>query len=909
MESSDNTKIIEERKKKIFGFFTKKSNLLIYGILAIIVYLSVRIRTRNLSGLRDVTNGGWTLGPDLDPFLFLRWAKHIVAEGSLYAIDYMRNVPLGFNIREELLLHPYMIAWFHKIATIFGSSSVEQSAVIYPVFFFAITVIAFFLFVRKMFLDFSGEKKANTIALISSFFLSVMPPLLPRTIAGIPEKESAAFFFLFISLYFFLCAWNSERKYLNYVYAGLAGITTAMMALVWGAYIYIHLTIGIALYLAFFLKKTNLEKLLMVVIWLVISSIIMSMYSIRYSFSELIVTTTFLIPLSAIALISLHELMTRMRIFDKIKFQKKYNIPEQIISLCVMIIAGILVVALFFGPSFIFDKSRQVISTLVNPVSDRLGVTVAENRQPYFSEWTNNFGPVLKGIPIFFWLFILGSIYLFASMLKKLKSQEKVLIVSGYAIFILALVFSRYSESGALNGTSPGSLFLYLIGFISLIGTFAFCYYMRYKSGQTDLLKELDFGLILLFSFFFFSIISARAAVRLVMVLVPASAVMVAYLISESIERIIEALNKKEKKILVVSISIIVILLSIYSGYVLYKSSIQGAGQYVPGIYNQQWQIAMSWVRTNTPESSVFGHWWDYGYWVQSIGERATVLDGGNFIPYWNHFMGRYALTGTSENEALEFLYAHNTTHFLIDSTDLGKYTAFSSIGSDENYDRRSWINTFLKDSSQTSETKNSTIFVYRGGFSLDEDLIYTLNGSTISLPGVNSGSASNIAGLGAIFLEIDNHGDIYQPIGVFIYANNQYRIPLRYAFYNNSLIDFGSGTNAGIFVMPSAFQQNSGELNLDPSGAILYLSSRTVDSQLAKLYLFNKQTDNFKLVHIQDDYVVSALKSQGVNVGEMVYFQGLRGPIKIWEISYPNNIRYEKKYLETIWPAELRRA
>ena len=25
----------------------------------------------------------------------------------------------------------------------------------------------------------------------------------------------------------------------------------------------------------------------------------------------------------------------------------------------------------------------------------------------------------------------------------------------------------------------------------------------------------------------------------------------------------------------------------------------------------------MSWVRENTPEESIFVHWWDYGYWVQ----------------------------------------------------------------------------------------------------------------------------------------------------------------------------------------------------------------------------------------------------------------------------------------------------
>ena len=38
--------------------------------------------------------------------------------------------------------------------------------------------------------------------------------------------------------------------------------------------------------------------------------------------------------------------------------------------------------------------------------------------------------------------------------------------------------------------------------------------------------------------------------------------------------------------------------------------------------------------------------------------------------------------------KALEFLYTHDTSHFLIDSTDIGKYSAFSSIGSVGRRDR-----------------------------------------------------------------------------------------------------------------------------------------------------------------------------------------------------------------------------
>ena len=63
--------------------------------------------------------------------------------------------------------------------------------------------------------------------------------------------------------------------------------------------------------------------------------------------------------------------------------------------------------------------------------------------------------------------------------------------------------------------------------------------------------------------------------------------------------------------------------------------------------------------------------------------------------------MGRNVLTGHSEQEALDFLYPHNTSYLLMVSDEIGKYPAYSSIGSDENYDRYSWISTFNLDQTQ----------------------------------------------------------------------------------------------------------------------------------------------------------------------------------------------------------------
>ena len=44
-------------------------------------------------------------------------------------------------------------------------------------------------------------------------------------------------------------------------------------------------------------------------------------------------------------------------------------------------------------------------------------------------------------------------------------------------------------------------------------------------------------------------------------------------------------------------------------------------------ISNNDWNDTLTWIKTNTPEDSVIAAWWDYGYWIQTKAERATLID------------------------------------------------------------------------------------------------------------------------------------------------------------------------------------------------------------------------------------------------------------------------------------------
>ena len=44
-------------------------------------------------------------------------------------------------------------------------------------------------------------------------------------------------------------------------------------------------------------------------------------------------------------------------------------------------------------------------------------------------------------------------------------------------------------------------------------------------------------------------------------------------------------------------------------------------------VSSDDWFHATSWINENTPTDSVIFAWWDYGYWIQTLGERATLID------------------------------------------------------------------------------------------------------------------------------------------------------------------------------------------------------------------------------------------------------------------------------------------
>ena len=896
---------IEERKKKITGFL-KKNYLWVLVLLVIALILGVYIRSLPMNirpetgkpGLWDITTNNWTLGPDLDPWLFTRYAKTIIENGSLPKMDMMRNVPLGFYTPKELPLVSYGIVWTYRLLNLFGNYSINYAAILMPVIFFALTIIAFFLFVREIFARKDADDKnlkANIIAIISTFFMIVIPIFLSRTVAGIPEKESIGFFFMFLSFFLFLKAWKSEKFTNSIIFGILAGISTALMGLAWGGVIYIYVSVAIASLAAFILNKVRKKEFIVYSLWLVLSFITMSLFTTRFPLKGFLMGIDTGLSFLVFFILAVHFLVWNTKL-KEIKFLKEKKIPENIMSLIIAVVAGIIIVSVFFGPGFIIEKIKDLNQILFRPVTGRWLMTVAENKQPYFTEWASSFGPYIKTIPIIFWLFFVGSIVLFKKMLEKIKKKDAWILTLFFILFLVGIIFSRYSSTSIFNGENFLSKFLYYGFSFLLIGAFVY-YYVKYKKEDNHDFEKLDYEYLFLFALFVLCLFTARSAVRLIMTLGTIAPIFIAYLSTFSVSKFRVMKNETGRIFWGVSALIIVVLM-IFSFFSFYKEVKAEAYNGIPSSYNQQWQKAMAWVRNNTPTDAVFAHWWDYGYWVQSIGERATVTDGGNAIVWWNYLTGRLVLTGDNQKDALDFLYSHNTSYLLIDSTDMSKYGAFSSIGSDKDYDRfSSGPVTMTYDTNEIQETKDGVVRIYKGGAYIDEDIIYNDNNTNIILP------SQKAAIVGIVIETSSNNNSVsfkQQPQGIFYYQGKQIGVPLRYIYFNRQIIDFKTGIEATAYITPRVSQQS-----IDNFGAVMYISPKIMNGLLGQIYILNNSLNNFpnfKLVHSEPNLFVENIKNQGYNINEFAFFDGagMVGPIKIWKIEYTGNEEVKQEYLDT---------
>ena len=96
-------------------------------------------------------------------------------------------------------------------------------------------------------------------------------------------------------------------------------------------------------------------------------------------------------------------------------------------------------------------------------------------------------------------------------------------------------------------------------------------------------------------------------------------------------------INLSSKRSYILKISYVVLIFTLFiiplvfpananwiSGVDTPPTILTGATNHPP---SNDWLEALEWIKLNTPENSVIASWWDYGYWIQTLSERATLSD------------------------------------------------------------------------------------------------------------------------------------------------------------------------------------------------------------------------------------------------------------------------------------------
>lgn len=846
----------------------KFQNIAVIILFLITLFIGINIRIQPIlnDNLIDQTTGDY-VPLALDPFYFLRMSETLVEnDGVLPKFDKMRSPSIDVGWNPEILPQSTVSLW--KVIKIFNKDATLNFAhILNPVVFFVLGLIVFFILSWIL-------TKNKWIAAIGAFLLTVIPPYLYRTLAGFADHESIGMFGFFIALVLFtLGLFYLEKRRLTFVKSSglglLAGFGTMLAIASWGGIgKFLFMILPLAFLIRWFTKKgkSNWNYVNFYISWFV--GILVSTLIFGYAASS-VVKGNMLTPSGILTFIALGYCVIETILIKFNLLNKNLIKYKELISFGLIIVVGGLFYQIFIGNIFTFISN--LLFTILNPFKGtRLAQTVAEQKAPYLTELISQVGKTV------FYTFVAACMIVGGKLAHGIKNKKlRPLFIGSFAFFVFGILFSKISTTSILNGDNFISKVLFFVSFLTIAISSIYIY------RKSD--WQIDVRWIMIVAWMIPMLLAVRSAIRVFFAIVPFISMMVPLALFE-----VGRWGKRNKddfaKMISIIAVIIISIMLIIATFGYYKSVKYQAEAQSPSL-NSDWQKAMQFVRENTTEGSIFVHWWDYGYWVETAGNRPSVSDGGHSQGAFNgnHKIGRYLLTTPYPETAKSLIKSYNASYLLIDPTDIGKYSAYSSIGTGKDIDDRSaWIATLTSDPAETQETRNGTIRIYRGGTVLDDDLRYKDETQDVFLP-------KGKAGIGAIILQ--KSGNSYaRPEGIYIYNNQQYKLPIRYLFVNGQLIDFGSGINSTIYLYANVYNSAAGQ-QFDQDGAAMYLSEKTKDSLVAKLYLMDdplNEYEELELVHSESLYPFP------------FYYNGFRGPIKIWETNVDkmdNIIAHEEFY------------
>jgi dolichyl-diphosphooligosaccharide--protein glycosyltransferase len=557
---------------KVGTFEFHLHHLLIIGILAISFSISVMVRSQ-------AADYGFQLN-EFDPFFNFRATQYLLDHGVnayVHWHDDMSWYPNGRDVysTSQVPLH-FTAAFLYKI---FGAgSSLYDFTIIFPVVFGSLTTIIVFALVRVI--------GGTTAGLFASLFFALSPPIIVRGTIGWFKSEPLGLFYGLLGLYLFLSGLKSQNRKIAFGKLIGGGLFLAIGFASWGGVEFFLMPLALFIVILPFIRKDHKFLLWAIPLFVAVTLVVSGGFA-RPGIS-------FVLGLRGFALIGSTIFLVVMIFVQKFS-REGTALRNSLAILGGSIIAGVAIISsnILHAPSFRYLNAINPFLTSQDALVD----SVAEHATPNLTQNFTYFSVLMLFAGLGIWLIFR----------KKSENQNSLPIGIKNEMTVFALIIGII---GAYAG-----------------GTFA----------RLDLLTATS---VIILASIGLAVITSEILKKRTQV--------ITHEISKKGSQGKASDNSKKGTIqskksinalgMIASVSYVVIIVALLLVPTIYPANgnwisgtkspptiLNGGSNYA--ISTDDWPATLDWIKNNTPTNSVVASWWDYGYWIQTLGGRTTLAD------------------------------------------------------------------------------------------------------------------------------------------------------------------------------------------------------------------------------------------------------------------------------------------
>lgn len=507
---------------------------------------------------------------EFDPFFNFRATEYLLNNGVdayVHWHDTMSWYPEGRDVftNAQVPLH-FTDAILYKIFG--GGMSLYDFTIIFPVVFGSLTTVIVFALVRVI--------GGTTSGLFASLFFAISPPIIVRGTIGWFKSEPLGLFYGLLGVYLFLSGIRTQnRKIAIAKLFGGAGFLSVGFAS-WGGVEFFLIPLGIFVIALPFVRKDHNFLLWAIPFFVAITMAVSGGVFARPG-------PTFVFGERGFVLIGPTILMAVIIFVQKFsKDQVKLRNSLLVLAACIVIGGAIFASGALHSASFRYLNAVDPFLTSEDPLVD----SVAEHATPTLAQNFTYFSILM--------------------------------LFAGFGIWLTFRKKSEGSSSLPFNIKNEMIIFALILG---IVGAYA---------GSTFSRLEL-----------------LTASSVIVLASVGLAAMTSEILKKENKPAVTESKDSKKKvltkksliymgpipKIAFVVVVVALLLVpTMFPADANWISMVKAPPTILNGgsnfaIATTDWPDALNWLKTNTPTNSVIASWWDYGYWIQTIGNRTTFVD------------------------------------------------------------------------------------------------------------------------------------------------------------------------------------------------------------------------------------------------------------------------------------------